>query len=568
MAVVITDNRVIPTEADAITGWTASSGVSVFTTAPTPVESTASLGTQVSNALEDSYFTIAASDLSDTLIYCWLLPGGVLDDNVGTASGDAGIQIYVGDGTNNIGYAVGGSNQAGFRHETGPVPWQCFVVDTGNLPATFTTYTGAEASLNLAAVTRVGNAFRTLAKSVGGIENCFIDMIAYGNGGLTITGGGPGTEGKFLEIAQADRSEGDHPGSGVPSATGAAYGICREVGAEAFGLQGQLIFGDSVGTLSVDFADTSQNVAFEDRNVAINKYGITITGNATGTTSVELGLRGGTGLGTDGCRIAAPSGIGAFFNASSANIDTLGLYALTLEGFDQGVTFPTDAVAGPTHEIFASIFRNCSQITVGTTEFRNNRILTSTSTGVTEAAVLLSDTTNVSGLSFLSGGTGHAIEISDSTNSPFTFADFTYTGYAGVDGGTGNEALINTSGQPITINVTGGDTPSVDTVNSTGTVTIINTVSVTITVVDAATNPIENAVVAVYNSNTDAEIANDESDVSGVVSFSANGGVPIYIRVRKSTTGSTRYIPVETIGNTGSGLALTITLNENLIVSA
>ena len=569
MAVIITDTRVVISESDATTGWTASDGVTVFTSAPTPVEASGSLGQQVSNSLESAYVTITSADLSDTLVYCWLLPGGVLDDNIGTSSGDAGIQIYLGDGTNDRGYAVGGSNEAAFRHNDGPVLWQCFALDTSNLPTTFTNFVGAGAP-TLTTITRIGNAFRTLVKSVGGVENCFMDILFYGNGGIIITGGGAGTEGKFSEIALRDRSETDHPGQNVASATGAAYGICRELGTSSFGLQGALTFGDAAGTGSVDFEDGGESVLFEDRNFGTNKYGLTVTGNGTGTTSVIWGTRDGIGLGSGGIAFTCPTGIGAFFTATSANINTLGIYGCTFLNFDQGFTFTTDGTAGPNHEIFASNFDGCSQITIGTTEFKNNDISGTTSTGTAEAAALISSTTNIADLTFTSGGTGHAIEIADSANSPFTFDGYVFNGYAGTDGGTGNEVIVNTSGNAITINITGGlGFPSVDTTNSTGTVTIVNNVSNTVTVLDAATNPIVGAVVAVYNSATDLVLVNDETDGNGEVTFSSGASIPVYVRVRKSTSGSTRYIPVETVGNTGSsGLSVTVTLIVDEIASA
>jgi hypothetical protein len=561
MAVIITDNRTVLSDANAETGWTASSGVAVFTSAPTPVEATGALGTQVSSATETSYFTRASANITNTCVYAWLLPGGVLETTV-----NGGIQVYLGDGSNDRGYHIGGSNGAGFRHDDGPVVWQCFAIDTGSLPVNTTNFVGA-ANPNFAAVTRFGNVFTTLAKSVGGQENCFIDIAFFGNGGLTITGGGTGTEGKFLEIATRDRSEASHPGTGVASATGGAYGICRELGASLFGLQGPLTFG-SATTGSVDFEDGGITVVFEDRGFGVDKYGYTITGNGAGTTSFILGTRDGIGLGSAGASLITPTGVGAFFTATSANIDTLGLYGCTLSGFTQGVTFTSDGTAGPNHEIFSTTFADSSQVVIGTTEFRANSIQGTTSTGVLEAAGLISTTTNVSELSFTSGGTGHAIEIASAAGSPFTFSNFSYDGYAGVDGGTGNEALVNTSGSPIVINIAGGDTPTVDTTNSTGTVTINNNVTVTITVQDAATTPIVGAVVAVYNSTTDLALANDETNGSGIVTFSTGGSQPVYIRVRKTTAGATRYVSVETVGNTGAGLALTVTLNTDDIASA
>jgi len=470
MAVIITDNRTRPTQADTTTGWTSSSGVAVFTSAPAPAEATGCLGVQVSNSTENSYFSQTAANLTDTLVYCWLLPGGVLETVVG-----GGVQIYLGDGTNNRGYHIGGSNGAGFRHDAGPVVWQCFVVDTGNLPANTSQFGGG--APNFGAITRVGNVFTTLAKSVGNQENCFIDIIAYGNGGLTITGGGTGTEGKFLEIATADRSE----------ANLTAYGICRELGSGLFGLQGPLTFG-STGTGSVDFEDTGLTVVFEDRNIGTNKYGITIAGG-TGNTTVIFGNRDGVGLGSQGVNFVCPTGVGAFWNASDTDINLLGLYGGSLAGFNNGVTFTSSATTGPNHEIFSTAFRQCGLITVGTTEFRNNSITGSVAT----SAVLLETTSIVSDLVFTSAGTGHAITIE--TPGTYDFTDFTYEGYAATDGSTGNESFYNNSGGAVTINVSGGDTPTVR--NGAGaTTTVNNNISITVT------NLKDNTEVRIYESSS------------------------------------------------------------------
>lgn len=545
MAVTITDNRTIPTEADATTGWTASNGVAVFTTNPTPVEATGSLGTQVSNATETAYFGTTAN-LTNTLVYCWLLPQGVMDTTT-----NGGVQIYLGDNTNNIGYHVGGSDGAGFRHDDGPVLWQCFVVDTSSLPTSTTAFNGNAGSINFANISRIGNAFKTLQKSVGGVENCFMDLIAYGNGGLTITGGGTGTEGKFSEIAVRDRAGTDHPGSGVASATGAAYGIIRELGADLFGLQGPLTFGNT-GTGSVDFDDADITVAFEDRGIGTDKYGLTVTGNGTGTTSVVW----------TGIIFNTPSGVGSFFTATNANVNTLTISGCTFLNFDQSFAFTTSA-NGSGYTISDNIFSGCAQIGVGTAGFTGNQMVGS----VGVAAVLLtSPTNNINNSEFISGGTGHAIQIT--TAGTYSFSGHSYSGYATTDGTTGNEVIYNNSGGAVTINVA-NSTGTISVRNGAGaSTTIVNNVNNTITVLDADTNPVVGAVVAVYNSATDAELVNDETDVNGEVAFTSSGNLGVYVRVRKSTSGSTRYIPVETIGNTGSGLTLTVTLLEDIIASA
>lgn len=553
MAVTIIDNRTVVNQADSLTGWTANAD-GLFSSAPDPVEATDSIGTNVSNETQQVYFTAGTSaDLTNTLFYVWAQPGGVLDTTL-----NGGVALILGDGTNTRAYHVGGSDASGFRHADGPVFWQCFVIDTGSLP-TNTTQVNGTGDPTFSAITEFGIQYKTLARAVGNVENCFTDIMRYGNSGIIIRSGTAGDPGKFSEIATADRQTGNLQ----------AYGIFRQLGAGLFGAQGPLTFG-AAAIISSYFADTNSTVVFEDRGLATDKYGITIQGAGGTDTTFILGTRDDVGLGSDGCSLICPVGVGAFFDASDVNVNEVSLYSCTLSGFTQGVTFSSDATLGPNHEIFASSFIGCSQITIGTTEFKNNTISDTTSTGTAEAAVLMNSTTNVADLTFISGGSGHAIEISDATNSPFSISGFDFQGYATSDGGTGNEVILNTSGSPITINVT--DTSgvvSVDTTNSTGTVTIVQNVTITVTVVDVDGVAIQGAVLAIYNSTTDALIINDETDVNGEVTTTTSANQPVYIRVRKSTTGSTRYVPVESTANTGTnGFDVSITLAEDLIVSA
>jgi len=535
MAVTILDNRTVVDEADAITGWTSSTGTpTVFTTAPDPVESTACLGIQVSTATEDIYHTLpAGADLTDTLVYVWMLPGGVLDTTV-----NGGIQIYLGDGTNAAGYHVGGSNGAGFRHDDGPVVWQCFAIDTGNLPANNTTLAGGgAASLVVTSIDDIGGVFKTLAKSVGGQENCFIDILFYGNDGLTITGGGTGTEGKFLEIAQRDRSTADHVIT--PSATSGAYGICRELGADLIGLQGPLTFGDSGGTGSIDFADSGQTVVFEDRGFATNKYYMKVTGNATGTTAFNLGVRTSATTGARGCSLVVPAGVGGEFRASSPNIDSCGLYGCTLNGFTNGITFSDDVTNAPNHEIFSTGFTGNGEIVIGNTTFKNNSIAGTTDS----AATSMISATNVSDLTFTNAG-GNDVGIRIDSSGTYDFTNIIFNGYSdstgsnlNVGSGALNAAVWNNSGGAVTINVIGGDTPSVR--NGVGATTIVNN-NISITV----TNMKDNTEVRVYLTSTldttppyatPTEVAGIENATAGTTdartfTFSVAAGTGLTIR--------------------------------------
>lgn len=76
-------------------------------------------------------------------------------------------------------------------------------------------------------------------------------------------------------------------------------------------------------------------------------------------------------------------------------------------------------------------------------------------------------------------GTQHAIEISG-TAADITLTGLTFTGYAGSDGSTGNEAIyVNIASGSMTISISGGGTPSIRTAGCT--VTVTNTKTLTLT---------------------------------------------------------------------------------------
>ena len=216
MAVVVTDHRTIVNEADAITNWTGSP--TLFTADPAPVEATGCIGYVVSTATVDSFVTVGSTDLTNKIVYVWVLPRGAMDT---LAAG--GVGVHLGDGTDRISFHVAGSDATGFRHFTGPIDWVCVAVDTSNLPVQSTVRAGSLANLTLTANTQIGAVFKTLAKSVGGVSNCFVDIIrvfdpTLNNGAaMSITGGTSGDPGRFSEIAALDRT----------TTNQLAYGIIR-----------------------------------------------------------------------------------------------------------------------------------------------------------------------------------------------------------------------------------------------------------------------------------------------------------------------------------------------------
>jgi len=510
MTVTVADNRTLVDEADSLTDWSSPVGaeaLTLFTADPDPVETTGCIGMAISTETGEVVHTISPSvDLSaGFLIYVWTLANGTMDTLV-----NGGVTITIGDGTNIIGYHLGGSDAAGFRYEEGLVGWQCLIIDSGSLPSNFTEYAGSEASLDWTAITQFGAGYKTLSKALGGASNCFTDVIRYGNGGLTITG--TVTTTLFDEIYVADR------------VNTAAYGIVRKIGEGLYSIQGQLIFGDNAGTVASTLTDDNVVAIFEDRDISTSKYGITVVGNATGSTTFQLGTKVGSENGTDGCIVICPAGIGAFFLATDTDLQYVKLYGSTFRGFEQGFDFSTDPTNAPNHEIFDCQFVGCDMIDIGKTTFKNNAII---ATIDADGGMLISSTTslaNVSGLSFTSDGTGHAIYIT--ATGSYTFTNFTYSGYGA--SGTTDAVIYNNSGGAVTINVVGGDTPTYR--NGAGASTsVVASVNLKVTVKDALGNAIVGARVLMEAGDDSGAAPFEESvtitrvDTTATVAHTAHG---------------------------------------------
>jgi len=103
------------------------------------------------------------------------------------------------------------------------------------------------------------------------------------------------------------------------------------------------------------------------------------------------------------------------------------------------------------------------------------------------------------------------------------------------------------------------------------TVTVAVAVPVTITVVDEAGDPVSTAQTSVYLSADDTEVMNTDTNGSGVATASFTGTTPAacYIRVRKGSTGATKYFPTSTTGTIAAttGLTTTVVLREDTINS-
>lgn len=88
----------------------------------------------------------------------------------------------------------------------------------------------------------------------------------------------------------------------------------------------------------------------------------------------------------------------------------------------------------------------------------------------TKITTVYSDVPNLTNCDFTSTGTGYALELTGTLPTPqtVTLDNLTFTGYASTNGTTGNEAIfVNIASGTLTLNVSGGNVPSIRTAGAT-----------------------------------------------------------------------------------------------------
>jgi hypothetical protein len=547
MAVTVTDTRTVLTQADSTASFT---GAATVTTSEY-AESTGSVAAALTITTGQLYFSPASTiNISNTLLY-------VKSSNTALQLGwqTGAHSLYIGDASNdNIAFHMAGNDKDQFKHADTEVQFQTFVVDGSYLAtvdalgANYRTYvSGSFSGLDLSAINKVGGHYITQSKAIGGGYNVFIDIIRYGNDGLVITGGTTGARGTFLEIVIEDRSRSDQK----------AHGIIRELTTGVYGCQGPLTFGNAVTGTSY-FEDDGIVLAYENRYISNDKYYLKVVGPSISGAAYFI-LTNST---------ITSAGPYVTCNFSGAGITELTITGCTFTKLGNSISFANDAAASG-HTVTGCTFNECGQIDPGDVIFQNNTIQATTAS--TTGAVLLDadGTANWSNLDFISGGSGHGIYIT--VADTYNFTNITFSGYSTASPGSNptpnsgsTDAMVyNFSGDEVTINVTGGTNPTIRN-GPDATTIVIATNALDIHVQDTATNPIQSAQVAVYDSN-DTQIVNELTNSGGDINTaSVEGGASLYIRVRKSTSGI-RYYPVETVATISGDLSLTITLREDTI---
>ena len=405
-----------------------------------------SVQVQHSNTYDDTYtsgdsagatFNLGAAGADSTFYIA-------VKDNGYDLTAVSGVSVVFGDGTDRIGYTAGGSDALGLPYQK---VFNIFKVDLNQAAAAPGTadvdhhvFAGSEANLDQTAITIVGYGGLHNAKAQGNVPNVYISGIYYianDSYAATVTGGSAGTPQTMTDLVSQDETVG--------------AGMFSNPIGSAYYLFAPTEFGDVTAATNSGFSGTDEQWFYLGNNGG---------GRSVGATHFPFRLVGGTGTNVfyQTRVVNVNTGTRAQFDMSSTSVNEVKLDSTTWIDFGV-ITFPAQSAGNKFCN--ASVFVNCDQMIVSTLDMDS-----CTWNGTTDAngAILWDEnntgTSNQTGSTFVSDGTGNAINIAPTGAGPFTYSisDYTFDGYAGQDGTAGNRVFYidpaNNDASTITINLT------------------------------------------------------------------------------------------------------------------
>jgi hypothetical protein len=509
-------------------------------------QGTNAISVQHSNADEATYATQDSGgtnlnlNLGADVVYV------LVKHNLTDGYSNNGAQVMLGDGTDRIGYAVGGNDAIGMPLSTYFSTYRLGTNQAQGTPGNHHVYAGTEANLSFTAVTQVGYGSMQTSKAQGNVANTFIDRITYaGNGerALEVTGGTSGTPFDTDDIVSADVSAGmgmtSNPNTGqyLHCSHNTTWGDDTTAGTDDL----YFTVSDEVWTIYSDNGGGRQVSTgtwyWGQASASITEFKMTSCTILTSNQNV-----GGA--------------INWIMTGAAIHDDPADVLEFTDCTFNdlQSIEFPTTAPGlGNSWFMLRCIFNACGQMDFGRADIDDCSFIGKTTNG--QGAMRLDEIQSglqqYTNLEFTSAGAGafsdnHAVHITPTGAGPFTynFDNWTFTGYAS-DAGTATDRAVYinpaTSSANITINVlNGGTTPSIrEAAGYTGTVTINNNVTVTTDGVAEGT-----AIKVIANETVGTITAGDVLDESfadstGTASFTINyesafdpSGLDVLIRAR------------------------------------
>lgn len=497
---------------DTVTDWSSGTvDTEIF------LEGTGSIVAKVSKATAVFTYTLTANlDLTDKLVIAWMncATPGIL----GTRAG-GGLQIRLTDNVGNYGWWYVAGNDTYFGS------WDAFVIHTAQRSGSY--YVESATAPDLTNIATVGVACTTTASAAK--DNFWFDAVRYGTY-LEINSGTSGSPATFDDIETAELA--NYYG-GVVFQEGVFFPQC------------QLRIGNT-GSTNTYFEDGGKILVFRDRDFPNDFYDFRMQGG-TGTTEIYLGDKVGD-AGVAGIVVDA-AGPGYTVTALDTDIDNVGFYGTSF--YDSNEQYLPTVYSGAL-ETRNVTYNECGEIFPSSGIMQNCTFI-----GAPNYALHMIEDHNISYCNFINCASGIHITASGS----YDFNNLTFTG--------GTYHIINDAPSGVVVVNAIDSNPSTYVNLQSATTQILNSVFLTVTVLDQNTDPINLAQVAIFNASG-VQLMNKDTDSFGIAQESYNyvGDTSVTIRVRKSSTGSTRYVPVSNAGLIDSdGLTTTITMVEDSIAT-
>lgn len=408
-------------------------------------------------------------------VWLWITQVGILS-SWGVVLSDQNARTQI-----NNNYLIRTISTLDYPAEAG---WQKIWIDVNN-----TTFDITNGTVSLASLQFCGHTAWFTGTPGGNAPNVWIDKIDYTNGNqaaLIATGTSPVNT--FDDFVTLD----------VGASNVNQYGVFRERNG-IYNCLGRIALSDSAAQTT--FTDSGFNIAFIPQAYISDSFlGINVDLTAANT---NVQLSNGSIFSTG----ATPSGVtksGDFVVTGTGSGASLTLTDCSLLDLRVIILNSLTTISGGS--------LRSSDITQGSSTISNADIITqSASTVATIDDPTFGTTTGLNNVNFRQGGLGHAIEIT--TPGSYTFTNITFTDYGGTAGsnlttdtGANDAAILNSSGGLVTINVSGGNSPSVRNVtNVTGSTTeVVASASLVIRNIEPDSE------VRLYNTDTAEELSGVE----------------------------------------------------------
>ena len=485
----VTDLTDIITDMASSTGWTLISsgggGANSFTVPETDdyIQGSNCISRNpFSSSIRGMVYNSSQTIPTDSAVFVWSKSdvAQALDD-----TGSGGIQVLIGSGTGALDcFYVDGGDLDNFGG------WKCYVVDPNATPSTSigspsgtTSYFGVRWSVPSSGPSK-GFPFK-------------IDAIRYGSYFRTFDGDSS-TPITFDTLN-------DYLAYGTTFGISHQYGqLTKKKG--TFEMQSKMIIGAS--SFSAYFVDSNRAITILDTPFVVSTFnGIHVQHSSTLVDWSNISF---LALGTNAPGVwTVESGDDPTVNLNSCIFTAMGTFA-----FSAGTTST------------GTQFNGCDKITQNGATFTGGTVISASTNAV---AMLADDIDLISNTTFVSDGTGHAIELTAAhAGGSYTLTDVTFTGYGA--GSTTDSAIYNNSGGAVTINISGGTTPTIRNGTGATTTVVAGAVSVTLSVSTVTGTAISGAQV--------------------FVKCASGGSLPFEASVTIANSGTTA-----TVTHTGHGLA-------------